>query len=191
LAEFWFHRLGADMNDINREMAAEVRKLRRLVLWLIFALLISAAALTDAYWRVAHQSAPAAGATGRQQVPPLPSSAIPGAVDKSIAVLPFQKLSGDQEISHIADDVREQVLSKLTKIDDLKIISPSNAMQHQANSTRSAGEVGQQLGAVYLLEGSVWRADHHLVMHVQLIDAARDNTIWEETYDRELPMHSL
>ena len=175
----------------NREMAAEVRKLRRLVLWLIFTLLISAAALTHAYWRVAHQSAPAAGATARQQVPPLPSSVIPGAADKSIAVLPFQKLSDDQEISHIADDVREQVLSKLAKVDDLKVVSSSNVMQHKADVTRSVPEAGQQLGAVYLLEGSVWRADHRLVMHVQLIDAARDNTIWEETYDRELPMHSL
>jgi TolB-like protein len=179
------------MNDMNLEMAAEVRKLRRLVSCLIFTLLVFAIALTDAYWRIAHQSTPATAAAAGQQVPPLSSSAIPEAVDKSIAVLPFQKLGDDQQISHIADDVREQVCAKLAKVDGFKVVSSSDVMQHKAELKPSPSEIGQQLGAIYLLEGSVWRADHHLKMHVQLIDAGRDSTVWEETYDRELPMHSL
>ncbi len=178
------------MNDINLEILAEIRKLRCLTLWSILNLLVFAAALGAAYWLVAHRSTPAA-ANARHHVPPLASPAIPGVLDKSIVVLPFQNLSDDQQISYFAEGVLEEVLLKLDKVADLEVISFSNVMQHKAVLKRNLCEVGQQLGAAYLLEGSVRRVDNHVRVHVQLIDAGRDKTIWAETYDRELPMYSL
>jgi TolB-like protein len=158
------------MNDINPEILAEIRKLRRLTLWAILNLLVSVSALGVAYWIVAHRDAPGA-ANARYHVLPLASPAIPGVLDKSIAVLPFLDLSDNQQMASFAQGVREEILLKLGKANDFKVVSPSNA--------------------VYLLEGSVRRVDNRMRMHVQLIDAGRDKSIWAETYDRDLPGRSL
>jgi TolB-like protein len=158
------------MNDINLEILAEIRKLRRLTLWAILNLLVSVSVLGVAYWLVAHRNAPEAG-NARYHVLPSASPAIPGVFDKGIAVLPFLDLSDNQQMASFADGVREEILLKLAKGDDLKVVSSSKA--------------------VYLLEGSVRLIDNRMRVHVQLIDAGRDKSIWAETYDRALPRRSL
>jgi TolB-like protein len=158
------------MNDINLEILAEIRKLRRLTLWAILTLLVFASALGAASWLVAHWNAPGE-ANARHHVPLLTSPAIPGVLDKSIAVLPFLDLSDNQRMAYFAEDVREDILLELAKVDDLKVVSSSNA--------------------AYLLEGSVRRVGNRVRLHVKLINTGRDKTIWTETYDRDLPMDSL
>jgi TolB-like protein len=110
-------------------------------------------------------------ANPRHHVPPSPSPAIPGVLDKSIAVLPFLDLSDNQQMACFAKDLREEILLKLAKVDGFKVVRPSNA--------------------AYLLEGNVRRVDNRIRLQVQLVNVGRDKSIWAETYDRNLPMDSL
>jgi TolB-like protein len=158
------------MNDISLEILAEIRKLRRLTLWASLNLLVFAFALGAASWLIAHRNAPGA-ANGSHHVPSFTFSAIPDVLEKSIAVLPFLDLSDNQQMAYFADDVREEILLKLAKIENCKVVSSRNA--------------------AYLLEGSVRRVDNHMRVHVRLINAWRDKSIWAETYDRDLPTNSL
>lgn len=158
------------MNDINLEILSEIRKLRRLILWAILSLLVFAFALGAASWLVAHRNTSRA-ANGRHHVSPLAFPAIPGVPNKSIAVLPFLDLSDNQQMAYFAKRMREEILLKLAKVDDFKVVNSSNA--------------------AYLLEGSVRRVDSHMRVHVQLINAGGDKSVWAETYDRDLPGDSL
>jgi TolB-like protein len=110
-------------------------------------------------------------ANPRHPVPLSPSPAIPGVLDKSIAVLPFVDLSDNQQTACFAKDLREEILLRLAKVDGFKVVRSSNA--------------------AYLLEGNVRRVDNRIRVHVRLINAGRDKSIWAETYDRDLPMASL
>jgi TolB-like protein len=110
-------------------------------------------------------------ANPRHHVPLSPSPAIPGVLDKSIAVLPFVDLSDNQQTACFAKDLREEILLRLAKVDGFKVVRSSNA--------------------AYLLEGNVRRVDNRIRVHVRLINAGRDKSIWAETYDRDLPMASL
>lgn len=176
------------MNDINLEMQPKIRRRGCLTLRaLLLNLLVFAAALVVGYWLVDHRSAPRAWDTPHHG-PSLPSPASRGIPDKSIAVLPFQNLNGDQQNSYFGEGVREKIFSKLAKVTDLKVISSSDVMQGKAILTRTPREIGRQLGAAYLLEGSVERTENHVRVHVQLIDVEKDTTVWAETYDREFPM---
>jgi adenylate cyclase len=174
------------MNDINSELLAEIRKLRRLTTWLLIVIPIALfAALGIGFWFGAHRSTPKLG-NNPAYVPAATSPAIPPVIDKSIAVLPFRDMSPDRQKSNVADDVQREILSKLAQLADLKVISAGSVMQQKALLTSSRRDVGQQLGVAYLLEGRVRRAGSRVSVSVQLIDAASDETIWDERYESEL-----
>jgi TolB-like protein len=181
------------MNDINSEIIGEIRELRRLTTWLLIVVPIALfAALGIGFWFGAHRSTPKLVnnpeyvPAARTRLPAVTSSGIPAVIDKSIAVLPFRDVSGDRRKSNVADDVQREILSKLAQLADLKVISAGSVMQQKAVLTSSRRDVGQQLGVAYLLQGSVRRAGSRVSVSVQLIDAARDETIWEESYESEL-----
>src|SRR5213592_4879151 len=104
--------------------------------------------------------------------------------DKSIAVLPFQSLSGDKNDAYFADGVQDQILTNLAKVSDLKVISHTSVRQYETGAERNLREIGRQLGVAYIMEGSVQRARDRLRINAQLIDARTDTHIWAETYDR-------
>ena len=106
--------------------------------------------------------------------------------DKSIAVLPFNSLSKDEENAFFADGVQDQVLTNLSKIADLKVISRTSVMQYRNAATRNLREIAQQLGVVHVLEGSVQRAAGKVRVTAQLINALTDAHEWAENYDRPL-----
>jgi serine/threonine protein kinase/Tfp pilus assembly protein PilF len=106
--------------------------------------------------------------------------------DKSIAVLPFQNLSNDQENAFFADGVQDEVLSALSKVADLKVISRTSVMGYKDKSKRNLREIGQQLGVANVLEGSVQRTANRVRVNAQLIDARKDTHIWAQTYDGDL-----
>lgn len=110
--------------------------------------------------------------------------AVPDA--KSIAVLPFENLSNEPENAYFTTGVREEIMSNLTKVADLKVISRISANLYKSNSTRNAYEIGRQLGVAHLLEGSVQRSGQSLRVHIQLIDTRTDYHIWAQTYDRQV-----
>jgi serine/threonine protein kinase/Tfp pilus assembly protein PilF len=108
----------------------------------------------------------------------------PAAQGKSIAVLPFENLSNDREDASFADGVQDDLLTKLAKIADLKVISRTSVMQYRdQHNTR---DIGNALGVSHVLEGSVRKTGAWLHINVQLIDAHTDSHVWAEEYDRDL-----
>jgi TolB-like protein/lipopolysaccharide biosynthesis regulator YciM len=121
--------------------------------------------------------------TGRNGTP-RPSEAAT-VTQKSIAVLPFENLSSDKENAYFADGIQEEILTRLAKIADLKVISRTSTQQYQSKPGNLA-EIAKQLGVANILEGSVQKAADQVRVNVQLIQAASDSHLWADTYDRKL-----
>jgi TolB-like protein len=105
--------------------------------------------------------------------------------DKSIAVLPFENLSGNPENAYFTEGIQEEILTRLANIADLKVISRTST-QHFKSSPDNLPQIAQQLGVANILEGSVQRAADQVHVNVQLIKAATDVHLWAEAYDRKL-----
>src|SRR5467141_3937589 len=106
-------------------------------------------------------------------------------IDKSIAVLPFENRSAEKENAFFADGIQDDILTNLAKIGDLKVISRLSVMAYR-DAPHNAREVGKALGVSTILEGSVRRSGNRVRVTVQLIDAANDEHIWANNYDRDL-----
>ncbi len=114
-----------------------------------------------------------------------PRTAAPAELlSKSIAVLPFQSFSKDEDNAFFADGVQDQILTNLSKVADLKVISRTSVMQYKNTATRNLREIAQQLGVAHVLEGSVQRAGGKVRVTAQLINALTDAHEWAENYDR-------
>jgi len=108
----------------------------------------------------------------------------PVAVPAGIAVLPFQDLGGDKDNALLADGIQDDILTKLAKIADLKVISRTSVMQYRGE--RNVRKIGQALRASHVLEGSVRRAGNRVHLNAQLIDTHNDVHVWAEQYDYDL-----
>jgi len=106
-------------------------------------------------------------------------------VDKSVAVLPFENLSGDQDNAYFADGIQDDVLTNLSKIEDLKVISRTSVMQYRGRPS-NIRDIGRALGVSSILEGSVRRSGNKVRINVQLIDANTDEHLWASDYDRDV-----
>jgi TolB-like protein len=106
--------------------------------------------------------------------------------EKSIAVLPFENLSAEKENAYFADGVQDEILTRLAKIADLKIISRVSVIQYKSGVARNLREIGLQLGVAHVVEGSVQRADNRVRVNAQLVDTRTDRQLWGQTYDRDL-----
>jgi TolB-like protein/Tfp pilus assembly protein PilF/predicted Ser/Thr protein kinase len=107
-----------------------------------------------------------------------------GPAAAGIAVLPFESLSNDKEDAAFADGVQDDVLTKLAKIADLKVISRTSVMGYQGR--QNTRQIGNALGVSHVLEGSVRKTGAWLHINAQLIDARTDSHIWAEEYDRDV-----
>ena len=107
------------------------------------------------------------------------------ALRKSIAVLPFENLSEDKANAYFADGIQEEILTRLSRIGDLKVISRTSTQRFKS-SPDNIPEIAKQLDVAHILEGSVRKAGNRVRVHVQLIDAESDAHLWAERYDREL-----
>ncbi len=105
--------------------------------------------------------------------------------EKSIAVLPFENLSGNPENAYFTDGIQEEILMRLAKIADLKVVSRTSTVRYK-RSPGSLGEIATQLGVANVLEGSVQRTADRVHVNVQLIKAVSDTHLWAEAYDRKL-----
>jgi TolB-like protein len=121
-----------------------------------------------------------------QRLHPNVSPAVSSALEKSIAVLPFENFSEDKAFAFFADGVQDEILTDLAKIAGLKVISRTSVMQYKNVSTRNLPEIAQALKVAHVLEGSVQRAGNRVRVSAQLIDARNDTHVWAEKYDREL-----
>jgi serine/threonine-protein kinase len=113
-------------------------------------------------------------------------SALIGMPEKSIAVLPFENLSANQENAFFTDGVQGEILTDLAKVADLKVISQTSVMQYRNAQKRNLRDIAQALRVSHILEGSVQRAANRVRVNAQLIDARNDTHMWAETFDREL-----
>src|SRR3989440_5636545 len=106
-------------------------------------------------------------------------------VDKSVAVLPFQNLSSDPENAYFADGIQAEVLTRLAKIADLKVISRTSTRPYQSEPGNLA-EIAKQLGVTNILEGTVQKAADQVRVNVRLVNVQTGSQLWAETYDRKL-----
>src|SRR5205814_1084954 len=107
------------------------------------------------------------------------------APEKSIAVLPFENLSEDKNNAYFAEGIQDEILTRLSKIADLKVISRTSTQQYQSKPG-NLSEIARQLGVAHIVEGSVQKSGDSVRVNVQLIKAASDSHLWADTLDRKL-----
>src|SRR6266511_965582 len=110
------------------------------------------------------------------------TSSIP---EKSIAVLPFENLSRNPDNAYFAEGIQDEILTRLSKIADLKVISRTST-QHYKSAPTNLPDIAKELGVAHVLEGSVQKSGDGVRVNVQLIKAASDSHLWAETFDRRL-----
>jgi len=170
----------ADLRNLKGELEAEgsspqtkaraesivskIKRHKRGVLLTLAAALLAAAAFAYSFYFVA----------------PAPSPN-----EKSIAVLPFENRSEDKSNAYFTDGVQDEILTRLSKIRDLKVISRTSTQRYK-NRSQKLSEIANELGVANLLEGSVQKTNDQVRINVQLIRAANDSHLWAETFDRKL-----
>src|SRR6266699_7142973 len=169
----------ADLRNLKEELEAEdspqtkaraesivsrIKRQKRGVLLTLAAAILAAAAFAYSFFFVA----PA-----------------PLANEKSIAVLPFENRSEDKSNAYFTDGVQDEILTRLSKIRDLKVISRTSTQRYK-NRSQKLSEIANELGVANLLEGSVQKTNDQVRINVQLIRAANDSHLWAETFDRRL-----
>jgi TolB-like protein/class 3 adenylate cyclase/Tfp pilus assembly protein PilF len=149
---------------------------------LTIALILSTGALAIVFFIFFHRAppttrAPAPGTTAANALAAIP--------EKSIAVLPFENLSDEKENAYFADGVQDEILTRLSKIADLKVISRTST-QHYKSAPENLADIAKQLGVAHILEGRVQKSGDVVRVNVQLIKAANDSHLWANTFDRKL-----
>ncbi|PYL64964.1 MAG: hypothetical protein DMF25_05120 [Verrucomicrobia bacterium] len=120
-----------------------------------------------------------------QQKKPKTSAAAAAISEKSIAVLPFENRSEDKANAYFADGIQDEILTRLAKIADLKVISRTST-QHYKSAPENLPEIARQLGVAHIVEGSVQKSGDSVRVNVQLIKAANDSHLWADSFDRKL-----
>ncbi len=118
-----------------------------------------------------------------EQVEALPQA--PAQPDKSIAVLPFVNMSGDQENEYFSDGLTEELLNSLARIKELKVTGRTSSFAFKGKNT-DLREIGRALGVAHILEGSVRKANNRVRITAQLINVEDGYHLWSDTFDREL-----
>src|SRR5207247_2294748 len=106
-------------------------------------------------------------------------------IERSIAVLPFENRSEDKANTYFAEGIQDEILTRLSKIADLKVISRTST-QHYKSAPENLPEIGKLLGVAHILQGSVQKSGDAVRVNVQLIKAANDSHLWADTFDRKL-----
>ena len=141
---------------------------------LIAALLLSAVALAISFSILSRRGAVTQTTS--------PATFVP---EKSIAVLPFENRSEERANAYFAEGIQDEILTRLSKIADLKVISRTST-QHYKSAPENLPEIARQLGVAHILEGRVQKSGDAVRVNVQLIKAANDSHLWADTFDRKL-----
>jgi TolB-like protein/Tfp pilus assembly protein PilF len=113
------------------------------------------------------------------------SEFVPSPAETGIAVLPFENRSEDKANAYLADGIQDEILTRLSKIADLKVIARTST-QHYKSAPKNLPEIAKQLGVAHILEGSVQKSGDAVRVNVQLIKAANGSHLWADTFDRKL-----
>jgi TolB-like protein/class 3 adenylate cyclase/Tfp pilus assembly protein PilF len=166
-------------SDIVRPVSLPRRPRSLLVLALVVAALAMVISSLTFFQRVSLRMT--------RSIPP-EETASKGAVlipEKSIAILPFENLSEDKANAYFANGIQDEILTRLSKIADLKVISRMST-QHYKSAPENLPEIASQLGVAHILEGSVQKSGDAVRVNVKLIKAATDSHLWADTFDRKL-----
>jgi TolB-like protein/Flp pilus assembly protein TadD len=109
----------------------------------------------------------------------------PGQMERSIAVLPFENLSDDKENAYLAEGIQDEILTRLSKVGDLRVISRGSTTQYKSKP-ENLREIAKQLGVAHILEGSVQKSAGTVRVNVHLIKAVNNSPVWADTVDRPL-----
>ena len=158
--------------------------------WVIVGLLVLAVGYI--VWdKMAGDSGSTAPAAAMQDSTSMIQEATTTPGDLSIAVLPFQNRSADEENAEFfSDGIHDEILTNLSKIDSLKVISRTSVMSYR-DTGKNMKQIGDELGVANILEGGVQRAGNQVRVNVQLIDTETDEHVWAEIYNRELTAENL
>ncbi len=159
--------------DPSWGLARRQGRKRKLALYVTGGLVIAGLALGLFYYEQSKVSS----------TPPIDKTAQP---ERSIAVLPFESISANQDDAYFADGIQDEILNYLAKIAQLKVISRTSVMQYRAGPRRDLRQVANTLGVANVLEGAVRRDANRVRVSIELIDARNDNTVWADSYDRDL-----
>jgi adenylate cyclase len=151
--------------------------LQRAALAVVIALVVVAGGV--AIWKSYRPSPPP------MEVASVEKMAYPLPDKPSIAVLPFNNLSGDPEQEYFSDGITEQIITGLSKISSLFVVARNSTFTYKGKPVK-VQQVSEELGVRYVLEGSVQKSGERVRINAQLIDAIKGNHLWSETYDREL-----
>jgi len=147
----------------------------------VLIIAVMAAAIALLLFQIYRGQRSGATATKRASALPVPAETS----SKSIAVLPFENLSEEKSNAYFADGIQDEILARLSKIADLKVISRTSTQKYKS-TPNNLREIAQQLGVANILEGSVQKSGDAVRITVQLINALNDSHLWAETYDRKL-----
>jgi len=125
-----------------------------------------------------------------EQPAPQESPELTDVDENSIAVLPFANRSADAEDIYFTDGIHDDLLTQLSRIDAFSVISRTSVMEYR-DTTKNLRQIARELSVANVMEGSVQRAGDRVRINVQLIDAATDEHLWAEIYDRELTTNNL
>jgi adenylate cyclase len=148
--------------------------------WLRAAAAVLLLIIAIGWWWTTRKPLPAGGqpvSRASDQVSNIP--------EKSIAVLPFDNLSSDKENAYFAEGVQDEILTRLAKVADLKVIARTSTQRFKS-APENLPDVAKQLGALNILEGSVQKVNDQVRVNVQLINALTNAHLWAEIYDRKL-----
>jgi TolB-like protein/Tfp pilus assembly protein PilF len=109
-----------------------------------------------------------------------------GSPTKSIAVLPFENLSNEEENAFFADGMQDEILTHLARIADLKVIGRTSLLQYKSGVARDLRKIGHELGVANVVEGSVRRSGNRIRVNLRLVDTRTERELWGQTYDRDL-----
>src|SRR5437762_908549 len=160
--------------------ASDVNPARRSWSWIAALIIVAALAAAAGFYIFSHRPTPIAAPSA--SAPAAAAAVIP---EKSIAVLPFENLSRDPDNAYFADGIQDEILTRLSKIADLKVISRTST-QHYKSAPDNLREIAKQLEVAHIVEGSVQKSADSVRVNVQLIKAANDSHLWADTFDRKL-----
>jgi TolB-like protein/Tfp pilus assembly protein PilF len=164
---------------------------RRQALIAAFILFATASILAGGFLLLQRSHAPKlAGAPPSAAPPPVASQSVSQSApanipEKSIAVLPFENLSHDPDNAYFAEGMQDEILARLSKIADLKVISRTSTQKYKS-TPENLRDIAKQLGVANILEGSVQKAADQVRVNVKLINALNDAHLWGDVYDRKL-----
>jgi TolB-like protein len=165
---------GIQLTVGGREEGAARKRMRRPLFWSLIGLGGVAALFLSIHLFRTPSAVPAQGKEAGQP---------PGR--RAVAVLPFENLSEDKANAYFADGMQDEIITRLARIGDLKVISRTSTMPYRAKPEKIS-EIARQLGVGHVVEGSVQRIAERVRINVQLIDAATDDHLWAELYDRNV-----